>query len=188
MCREACSTTIEVCCKKGRRLDDEISRRRPDGSVRPSVRLFSPLDFVRAFLASIPRHLSPSYQAPIFRLDSADSPLLFLSLHRTNISPSAASSSDRIEESSETAAISAEIESQNGENDCEWFPPSPLPTPKGWLQGGAEAEGDGELPKSEKMRHQMGQRATEGDEERERKKEREIENYRDQVEMHSRAS
>lgn len=47
---------------------------------------------------------------------------LSFSLSRANISPSAASSSDRIEESSETAAISAEIESQNGENDCECFP------------------------------------------------------------------
>lgn len=38
-----------------------------------------------------------------------------------NIFPSAASSSDRMEESSETGAISAEIESQNGENDWECF-------------------------------------------------------------------
>ena len=44
-----------------------------------------------------------------------------------NIFPSsAASSSDRMEESSETGAISAEIESQNGENDCECFLPLPL--------------------------------------------------------------
>ena len=38
-----------------------------------------------------------------------------------NIFPSVASSSDRMEESSETGAISTEIESQNGENDCECF-------------------------------------------------------------------
>lgn len=89
---------------------------------------------IRAFLASIPR-LSSLFlsslipNVPIFRLDSADSLHLFLSsslpfsLSRANISPTAASSFDRIEESSETAAISAEIESQNGENDCECFPP-----------------------------------------------------------------
>lgn len=43
-----------------------------------------------------------------------------------NIFPSStASSSNRMEESSETGAISAEIESQNGENDCECFLPLP---------------------------------------------------------------
>lgn len=157
----------------------------------PSVRLSFLRSTSHAFLASIPRHLSSSYRAPIFRLDSADSPLLFLSLYRTNISPSAASSSDRIEESSETAAISAEIESQNGENDCECFlllpPHVERVVARGCRsvgEGGTGAEEDGELSRSEKVRHQMEQRAREEDGE----KERVSESDREQVEMHSKAS
>lgn len=117
--------------------DDEISRRRLDGfAIRLSARssVSTPAHYrIRAFLASI---LAPSLfllfipNVPIFRLDSADSLHLLLSLSlplsfsiASEYISLAASSSDRIEESSETAAISAEIESQNGENDCECFPP-----------------------------------------------------------------
>lgn len=80
---------------------------------------------IRAFHAStlmpvsLPRTKRTNFPSQFRRF----SPSLSVSLSRANISPSAASSSDRIEESSETAAISAEIESQNGENDCECFPP-----------------------------------------------------------------
>lgn len=81
-----------------------------------------------SFSLIAPNH---SISSPFFFLSlSSLPPSLLLSVSffttRMNIFPSsAASSSDRMEESSETGAISAEIESQNGENDCECFLPSP---------------------------------------------------------------
>jgi len=120
---------------------DEISRRRLDGFAIHLVRSFIRLSIlahhrIRVFLASI---LAPSlsflshtkrtnFPSRFCRFPSSPSVFfsLLFSLLRTNISPSAASSFDRIEESSEMAAISAEIESQNGENDCECFPPPVL--------------------------------------------------------------
>lgn len=89
-----------------------------------------------SFSLIAPNH---SISSPFFFLSlSSLPPSLLLSVSffttRMNIFPSsAASSSDRMEESSETGAISAEIESQNGENDCECFLPSPpLPSyPRG---------------------------------------------------------
>lgn len=121
--------------KKGDDVDDEISRRRLDGfAIRLSARSsVSNLARIRAFPRLCPE--SPlsffplSYQTYQFSVSIPPIPFIFfcpplsLFLHRGRIYLSAASSSDRIEESSETAAISAEIESQNGENDCKCFPP-----------------------------------------------------------------
>lgn len=86
------------------------------------LRIYPAPSFLSFFLSHTKRTNFPSR---LRRFPSSFSIFLSLpfSLSRANISPSAASSSDRIEESSETAAISAEIESQNGENDCECFPP-----------------------------------------------------------------
>lgn len=117
--------------KREDNIDDEISWRRPDGFVRSFVRSgpflrstshsrVPRLSILMPVSLSLSRAKRTNFPSRFRRF----SPSLSVSLSRANISPSAASSSDRIEESSETAAISAEIESQNGENDCECFPTS----------------------------------------------------------------
>lgn len=128
MHREACSATaIEVCCKKEKTMSTiKLVDVAPDALLRSFVRLFLrstshprvPCLYPYTCL-SLPHTKRTNFPSQFRRF----SPSLSASLSQANISPSAASSSDRIEESSETAAISAEIESQNGENDCECFPP-----------------------------------------------------------------
>lgn len=134
--------------KKGEKEEEEITRHRGDEISWPchGEALYIP------YLLSLPPFLSLSHRPQPFHFLSlllsfplVPPSLFLLSVSffttRMNIFPSsAASSSDRMEESSETGAISAEIESQNGENDCECFLPSPPLPEEG--RGGEKIEGE----------------------------------------------